>query len=76
MKPIDPTPYVGVYVVVVFVVPWLIGCGFTARSVFYARRRGISLFSISGGFEARELRQIDRHAAFLHRRALKWFLSL
>ena len=74
MKPIDPTPYVAVYGVLVFLAPWLIFGSYIIRSLVYARGKGISLFSWTGGAEIRALRQTDSYAAFLHRRSLRWLV--
>ena len=73
MKPIDPSPYVAAYGVLVFLVPWLIYASFIVRSLLYARRRGVSLFSHTASAEMRALVLSDRHAAFLKRRAWRWF---
>ena len=74
MKPIDPTPYVAVYGVLVFFVPWLILGSYIVRGLVYAHSRGISLLSWRGGAEIGALRQTDSYAAFLHRRSLRWFV--
>jgi len=74
MKPLDPTPYLIVYGVLVFLVPWLICGSFIVRGLLYARRRGISLFSGSASVEIRELSRTDSRAAFLHQRSLRWFV--
>lgn len=72
MRPIDPTPYVATYVVIVFVVPWLIYGSFVMRCLIYAQRKGIPLFSLAGAAQMRALRQTDSHAALIHRRAKRW----
>jgi hypothetical protein len=74
MKPIDPTPYVAVYGLLMFLVPWLIFGSYIIRGLVYARGKGICLFSLTGGAEIRALRQTDSHAAFLHRRSLRWLV--
>ena len=74
MKPIDPTPYLVVYGVLVFVAPWLIYGSFIVRGLLHARSRGISLFSPTAGAKIRELRRTDSIAASLHQRSLRWFL--
>jgi hypothetical protein len=38
MLPVDPEPYVAVYVVLVFLVPWLIYVSFIVRKLLYARK--------------------------------------
>src|SRR5262245_12470919 len=77
MKPVDPTPYVAVYGVLVFLVPWLIYGSFIVRSLFYARSRGISLFSPTASAQMRALVLSDSHAALLKRRAWRWlFITL
>ena len=73
MKPIDPSPYVAIYGVLVFVVPWLICGSFVVRSLLCARSRGISLFSRTASAEMRALFQTDSRAAFLKHRAWRWF---
>ena len=73
MKPIDPSPYLVVYGVLVFLLPWLIYVNFIVRGLLYARKRGISLFSKTASDEIRALRQTDSHASLLHRRAWRWF---
>ena len=62
MKPIDPSPYVAVYGVLVFLVPWLIYGSFIVRSWLYARSRGISLFSPTAPVQMRALVLSDREA--------------
>ncbi|MCO5052086.1 MAG: hypothetical protein M9920_07265 [Verrucomicrobiae bacterium] len=74
MKPLDPTPYVAVYGVLIFLVPWLIYMSFIVRSLLYARRQGVSLFSLTGSAQMRALARVDSYAAFLKRRALRWFV--
>ncbi|MFO1513941.1 MAG: hypothetical protein U1F83_13660 [Verrucomicrobiota bacterium] len=77
MKPFDPSPYVAVYGVLVFLVPWLIYGSFIVRSLLYARSRGISLFSRTASAEMQALYQSDSHAALLKRRAWRWlFITL
>src|SRR5713101_2517377 len=65
---------VAVYVVLVFLVPWLIYGSFIVRGLMYARSRGISLFSSTASAQIRALRQTDSRAAFLHRRSLRWLV--
>jgi len=74
MTPIDPTPYVAAYGVVVFLVPWLVYGSFIVRSLMYARSCGISLLSWTASAQIRALRQTDSRAAFLHQRSLRWFV--
>jgi len=74
MRPIDVTPYVALYGVVVFLVPWLVFASYIVRGLVYARGKGISLFSWTGGAQIRALRNGDSYAAFLHRRSLRWLL--
>jgi hypothetical protein len=73
MKPIDPAPYLVVYGVLVFLVPWLIYGSFIVRGLLYARSRGISLFSSTSSARIRELRRTDSRASFLHQRTVRWF---
>lgn len=63
-----------VYVVLVFLAPWLIYGSFIVRGLMYARSRGISLFSSTASEQIRALRQSDSRAAFLHRRSLRWLV--
>jgi hypothetical protein len=72
MRPIDPTPFVDVYFVLVFLLPWLVCASFVARKLMYARSRGISLLSPMAFAQIRTLRQTDSYAAQLHRRSLQW----
>ena len=74
MTLIDPTPYVAIYGLLVFLLPWLIYGSYIIRGLAYARSKGICLFSIAGGAQIRALRQIDSHAALLHRRSLRWLV--
>ena len=74
MKPVDPTPFVAVYVVIVFVLPWLICVSFILRKLHYASKSGISLLSFDASAQIRALRQVDPYAAGLHRRGLKWLV--
>jgi hypothetical protein len=74
MKPIDPTPFVAVYVVIVFVIPWLIYASYILRTLHYARRSSIHLLSFNASAQIRTLRQVDPYAADLHRRTLKWLV--
>ncbi len=74
MTSLDPTPFVAVYVALVFVLPWVVGGVFVAKALMYARSRGISLFSITAPAQIRALRQIDAHADFLHRRSRRWLV--
>jgi len=74
MKPIDPSPYLVVYGVLVFLVPWLIYGSFIVRALLYARSRGISLWSPAAREKMQELRRTDSHAALLHQRTLRWFI--
>jgi hypothetical protein len=74
MKPIDPDPYLVVYGVLVFLVPWLIYGSFIVRGLLYARSRGISLFSFTASAQIRKLRRTDNRAAFLHQRTLRWLV--
>jgi len=74
MKPIDPTPYVAVYGVLVFLVPWLIFGSYIVRGLVYAHGQGISLFSWTGGAEIRALRRTDSYSAFFHRQSLRWLV--
>jgi len=73
MKPIDPSPYLVAYGVLVFLVPWLIYGSFIVRGLLYARSTGISLFSTASSARIRELRRTDSRAAFLHQRTVRWF---
>jgi hypothetical protein len=73
MKPIDPSPYVAIYGVIVFLVPWLIYSSFIVRSLLYARSKGISLFSPTASAQMRALVLSDNYAAFLKRRTWRWF---
>lgn len=73
MKPIAPSPYLVVYGVLVFLVPWLIYGSFLVRAMLYARSRGISLWSFTAREEMRELRRTDSHAALLHRQSFRCF---
>jgi hypothetical protein len=73
MKPIDPSPYLVVYGVLVFLAPWLIYGSFIVRALLYARSRGISLWSSTARREMQELRRTDSHAALLHQRSFRWF---
>jgi hypothetical protein len=45
MKPINPSPYIAAYGVLVFLAPWLVFMSFNVRKLLYARRTGISLWS-------------------------------
>lgn len=74
MALIDPSPYLVVYGVLVFLVPWLILGSFIVRGLLYARRCGISLLSWTASAQIRELRQTDSYASFLHRRSLRWLI--
>ncbi len=74
MAPIDPSPYLVIYGVLVFLAPWLIYGSYIVRGLMYARSKGIFLFSWTGGAQIRALRQTDSHAAFLHQRSLRWFI--
>jgi len=74
MKRIDPSPYVAVYVVLVFLLPWLIYDSSILRALLYARRKGISLLPAAASAQIRALRQTDSHAAFLHRHSLRWLV--
>jgi hypothetical protein len=74
MTPIDPTPFVALYVVLVFVPPWVIYGSFVVRSLVYARSRGISLFSATASAQIRLLRQTDSRAALLHRCSWRWLV--
>jgi hypothetical protein len=74
MKPIDPTPFVAVYVVIVFVIPWLVYASYILRKLHYAQRSGIHLLSFNASAQIRALRQIDPYAAELHRRTFKWLV--
>jgi hypothetical protein len=72
MKPIDPSPYVAAYGVLVFLTPWLVCMSFNVRKLLYARRTGISLWSWGATERIRTLRQIDPYAAYLHQRLVMW----
>jgi hypothetical protein len=74
MKPADPTPFVAVYVLIVFLVPWLIFAASILRNLQYARKSGIHLLSFDASAQIRALRQIDAYAAALHRRTIKWLV--
>jgi hypothetical protein len=76
MTPIDPTPFVAVYVVLVFLVPWLIYMSFIVRGLMYARSCGIPLLSSAASAQIRALRETDDRAAFLHRRSFRWLIIL
>jgi hypothetical protein len=76
MTPIDPSRYVAVYCVVIFLVPWLIYASFIVRALLYSRRNGISLFSWTASSQMRMLRQTDRYAAFLYRQTRRWFIIM
>jgi hypothetical protein len=76
MTPIDPTPYLAVYGVLVFLMPWLIYGSYIIRGLMYARTRGISLVSWTASAEIRALRLTDSHAAFLHQRSLRWLIIM
>jgi len=72
MKPIDPSPYVAAYGVLVFLAPWLVCMNFNIRKLLYARRAGISLLSWGASGQIRSLRQTDPYAAHLHKRLVTW----
>jgi uncharacterized membrane protein (DUF485 family) len=74
MTPIDPSPYLVIYGVLVFLAPWLIYGSFIVRALVYAQRKGILLFSWSDSSQMRMLRQTDSYAAFLHQRTRRWFI--
>jgi len=74
MRSLDPTPYIVVYGVVVFLTLWLIYGSFIVRGLLYARSKGIGLFSWTASDDIRILRQADSHAAFLHKRSLRWMI--
>jgi hypothetical protein len=74
MTPVDPSPYLAVYGVIVFLVPWLIYGSFIIKGLLYARKHGISLFSLDAGPRIRALRQTDPYAAHLHQRSCRWLL--
>ena len=74
MVPIDPSPYLVIYGVLVFLAPWLIYGSFIVRALVYAHSKGISLFSWSGSSHMRMLRQTDSYAAFLHQKTRRWFI--
>jgi hypothetical protein len=73
MAPIDPTPFVAIYAVLVFLVPWLVLASFIVRGLLYARSCGIPLVSWTASAQIRALRQTDARAVFLHQRSLRWF---
>jgi hypothetical protein len=72
MKPIDPSPYVAAYAVLVFLAPWLVCMSFNIRKLLYARSTGISLWSWGASEQIRTLRQTDPYAAHLHQRLVMW----
>ena len=74
MALIDPSPFLVVYGVLVFLVPWLIFMSLIVRGLLYARKCGIPLLSWTASAQIRELRQTDSYAAFLHRRSLRWLM--
>ena len=74
MTPVDPSPYIAVYGVVVFLAPWLIYGSFIMRGLLYARSRGIPLGSFGASARIRALRQTDAHAAYLRQRSWRWLL--
>jgi hypothetical protein len=74
MTPTDPTPFVVIYVALVFVPPWVICGSFVVRSLVYAHRRGISLFSSTAPGQIRMLRQTDDRAALLDRCSRRWMV--
>ena len=72
MKPIDPSPYVAAYGVLVFLAPWLVCMSFNIRKLLYAWRTGISIWSRGASQQIRTLRQTDPYAAHLHQRLVMW----
>src|SRR5690349_12893005 len=76
MTRINPDPYIAVYAVVVFLVPWLIYGSFIVRGLTYARSKGIRLFSWTASTDIRALRETDGYAAWLHRRTLRWLVIM
>ena len=72
LKPIDPSPYVVAYGVLVFLAPWLVFMSFNICKLLYAWRNGIPLWSYGASARIRSLRQTDPYAAHLHQRCARW----
>ena len=73
MALIGPSPFLVVYGVAVFLLPWLIYGIYIVRGLMYAHSKGIGHFSLQSTASMRMLRQTDSRAAFLHKRAKRWF---
>jgi hypothetical protein len=77
MIPTDPTLYVAVYGLLVFLLPWSIFGSYVMRSLMYARNHDIGVFSWIASQKMRRLRQRDNYAAFLHQEVRRWlFITL
>lgn len=75
MTPIDPTPYVAVYVIVVFLGPWLVFAWLLWREWSFVRSHGIVVTAQNWQTEWPRLKRFraeDPRARYLHGLVTKW----
>ena len=77
MFPIDPTPYVNVYAVIVFLCPWLIFASWVVRHTLFIRRVRPSWFWWFGFAQWKEyakFREQNPEAMAIWRGAMRWLM--
>jgi hypothetical protein len=74
MSPINPTPYVIIYILSVFVLPWAICGSFVIRGLARARQLGVNLFSGNAKTQILELQKTDQILSNLSKNTRKWFV--
>lgn len=75
MFPIDPTPYVVIYAVIVFLCPWAIYTSYLIRELRVLRRNDvIDWFSITGEQwqKIKEFRKTNPESRYLYGKAKQW----
>lgn len=75
--PIDPTPFVIPYAIVVFLCPWIVYGSFILRELalisksgIYKQHLGLKRYAV-----IREFRKNNPQANYLHRKAIRWGIT-
>ncbi len=71
MTPINPTPYIVVYAILIFVLPWLIFTTYLIKALFRSHQLNASIFTFGGYSYIKELIKTDTTLKILYTKLKK-----
>ncbi len=74
MTPIDPTPYVIIYTILIFVLPWFIFTTYLIKALFRSHQLNASIFTFDGYSYIKELIKTDASLKILYTKLKKWLI--